>query len=47
MYVTREEENGMCTGIVNDKYCEFPNSILQEEDEVYVSIILTVHVHVQ
>ena len=26
----------MCTGIVNDKYCEFPNSILQEEDEIYI-----------
>lgn len=29
VHVIREDSNGMCKGIANERYCEFPRNLLQ------------------
>lgn len=36
----REEDNGMCKGIAQEKYCEFPADILQVSSQVNIIVFI-------
>ena len=38
MFVTREESDGMCKGIVRDKYTQFPKHVLERLTHVEVCL---------